>query len=199
VSATTRHWSRRAFLAAGCAALLMQRDDGRDRADPMHDLAALEARQAAARADLCSSANAAGVGLRGEYFAAERCAGAPLVVRLDGAIDFDRSFNLPAPSPRSVRWSGWVKPPLSGRYRFHASAADARIVVARQALAGPEAAAGVELSPGRFFPILVEIDRIVAADTRIRLEWTTPRGVRFLVPRALLYLPTDGLAPSRTA
>jgi hypothetical protein len=198
------HRPRRMFLAvAGTAgAALLVRRDGVQAASPAAGLAAVEARQAAERAGLCSAANAAGVGLRGEYFAAERCAGAPLLVRLDGAIDFDGSFDLPAGSQaraRSVRWSGWVKPPLSGRYRFHAGSPDARIVVARQPLAGPDAAPDVELSAGRFYPILVEVDRIAAAEARIRLEWTAPHGARFLVPRALLYLPTEGLVPSRTA
>jgi hypothetical protein len=53
---------------------------------------------------------------------------------------------------------------------------------ARQPLAGPDAAPDVELSAGRFYPILVEVDRIAAADARIRLEWTAPHGARF--PRA---------------
>jgi hypothetical protein len=197
MSRTSRRWSRRAFLA-GSAAVLVRRDGSDATPAPAHDLAALEARQAAARAELCSGANAAGVGLRGEYFAAERCAGAPVVVRLDGAIDFDGSFDLPGPAPRSVRWSGWVRPPLSGHYRFHAGPADARIVVARQPLGGPDAAPGVELSAGRFYPILVELDRVALANARVRLEWTAPHGARFLVPRALLYLPTEGLVPART-
>src|SRR4051794_5957829 len=126
--------SRRAFLAAaGTAgvALVVRRDGIRANAAPIGDLAAVEARQAAARADMCSADNAAGVGLRGEYFAAERLAGAPLLVRLDKSIDFDASLDWPGADrpqrPRSVRWSGWVKPPLSGRYRFHAGTPDARI------------------------------------------------------------------------
>ena len=200
--------SRRAFLAAAGAlgvALAVRRDGVRANASPTADLAAVEARLAAARAALCSAGNAAGVGLRGEYFAAERCAGAPLLVRLDMSIDFDASLDWPrdaaAGRPRSVRWSGWVKPPLSGRYRFHAGTADARIVVARHVLAGPDAGAqaDVELAAGRFYPIMVEIGRIASPDERIRLEWTAPHGARFLVPRALLYLPTEGLVPSRTA
>jgi len=198
--------SRRAFFAlaaAAGAAVVVRRDGVRGVVSPTNGLAAAEARQAAERMAMCSAANAAGVGLRGEYFARERCAGAPLLVRLDGAIDFDTSFDMPAEGtqrrPRSARWSGWVKPPITGHYRFHAGTPDARIVVARQALTGPDAAADVELSAGRFYPIVVELDRIAAADERIRLEWTAPHGARFLVPRALLYLPTEGLVPSRTA
>ena len=72
-------------------------------------------------------------------------------------------------------------------------------VAARQSLSGPDAARDVELAAGRFYPILVELGRIAAADERIRLEWTAPHGARFLVPRALLYLPTEGLAPARPA
>lgn len=200
--------SRRLFLALGsigAAALLVRRDGRRAPAHP--DLEGSELRQAARRAELCSAANAAGVGLRGEYFTAERCAGAPLLVRLDGTIDFDTSLDWPAEyhdrPPRSVRWSGWVKPTLSGHYRFHAGAGDARIVVARQPLAGPDAPPGgasLELAAGRFYPIRIDLEHIAhdTAEQRIRLEWTAPHGARFLVPRALLYLPAEGLAPPAT-
>ncbi|HEX6364123.1 MAG TPA: hypothetical protein VFZ93_14295, partial [Albitalea sp.] len=122
--------SRRTFLAfAGSlgAGLLAARDSAFADAGRPADLAALEARQAEQRAALCSGKNAAGVGLRGEYFAGEGCTGAPLLVRLDGAIDFDAALGWPGERgherPRSVRWSGWVKPPIAGRWRFHAGAA----------------------------------------------------------------------------
>jgi len=200
--------SRRTFLAfAGSVGvgLLVQRDGVHAGTHRPGDLAAVEARLAAQRAELCSGKNAAGVGLRGEYFASEGCAGAPLLVRLDTAIDFDATLDWPGERrdarPRSVRWSGWVKPPIAGRYRFHAGVSAARIVVARQSLAGPDAPAqaDIELAAGRFYPIAMEVDRVAAVDSRIRLEWTAPHGARFAVPRALLYLPTEGLVASPLA
>ena len=200
--------SRRAFLSllAGVGAggaLLLQRDGVASAATPTDQLAQAELEQAAQKAELCSSANAAGVGLRGEYFADERCRGTPMLVRLDGSIDFDASLDWPVERrrrPRSVRWSGWVKPPLAGLYRFHAGVADARVLVSQQVLAGPDAEpqADIELAAGRFYPISVELNRIAPDANGIRLEWTAPHGARFLVPRALLYLPTDGIETARS-
>jgi hypothetical protein len=127
-----------------------------------------------------------------------------MLVRLDGGIDFDASLDWPGDRarhrPRSVRWSGWVKPAIAGRYRFHAGVADARILVSQQLLAGPaaEPQAGIDLDAGRFYPISVEVDRLAPAAERIRLDWTAPHGARFAVPRALLYLPMDGIATARS-
>ena len=180
--------TRRRVLAAGAgaaAALVMRRDATRG-AMPL-DLAQVERDQAAHRAALCTSANASGVGLRGEYYADEGCRGAPLLIRDDGIIDFDATLGWDDARrrPRSVRWSGWVKPVWSGIHRFHAGNGEAQIVVARQALSGA-ARPGIELAAGRFYPISVRLDRIRDAG-RIRLEWTPPHGARLRVPQVLLY------------
>ncbi|WP_280152731.1 PA14 domain-containing protein [Piscinibacter sp. XHJ-5] len=197
--------ARRAFLVSGAAAALMlRRDRAIDTAPRGASLAQVELEQAARKVELCSSANAAGVGLRGEYFPEEGCRGVPLLVRLDSSIDFDASLDWPpdraGERPLSVRWSGWIKPALAGRYRFHAGADHARVLVARQPMAGAgaDAQAQIELAAGRYYPITVELDRIAGANNRIRLEWTAPHGARFAVPRALLYLPTDAV-PARRA
>ncbi|HEX6707041.1 MAG TPA: PA14 domain-containing protein [Albitalea sp.] len=189
--------TRRAFLAiaAGAGAtLLLQRDVGGLRRASSNHLAEAELEHAAQRAALCSSANVAGVGLRGEYFADEGCRGPALLIRQDATIDFDASLDWPAERrdqrPRSVRWTGWVKPPLPGRYRFHPGTSEAQVQVSRQRVAGPDADDGIELAAGRFYPIAIELDRIAPGAADVRLEWTAPHGARFLVPRALLYLPT---------
>lgn len=164
----------------------------------VHDAFAEAERASAERqAGLCSSANAAGVGLRGEYFAEERWQGGALLIRIDDCIDFDASLDWPAEHarhpPRSVRWSGWIKPPISGRYRFHADMADARVLVSRHTLSGPGAMPDIEMTAGRFHPIVVELAQVSAATTRFRLEWTPPHGARFVVPRPLLYMPTESV------
>lgn len=194
--------TRRAFLAGGtaaAAALLLRRDLAREASAHGNELAQVELEQAARKVELCSSATAAGVGLRGEYFADEGCRGAPLLVRLDAGIDFDATLDWPADRraqrPRSVRWTGWVKPAITGAYRFHTSAASARVLVSRQPLAGAgaDAQAQIELAAGRYYPITIELGHVDAAAGRIRLEWTAPHGARFAVPRALLYLPSEGV------
>ncbi len=156
-------------------------------------MAAAEARRAAERGSLCSSANASGIGLRGEYFARHVGEGAAILVRTDGVVDFDRSFDWPADRathrPGAARWTGWVKPPITGRYRFHAELPGSRVTVARQTGGGETPA--VELSAGRFYPIVIEAEGLDALSGRFRLEWTVPHGARYLVPRALLFLPSD--------
>jgi hypothetical protein len=152
------------------------------------------------RANLCTSANAVGVGLRGEYFAGDIGQGEPLLVRVDTPMHFDASLNWPdnlaAQRPRSVRWTGWIKAPITGGYRFHADARGMRVSIAKQIVAGPGAPGTepVALAVGRFYPILVEISEVTPDMGDVRLEWTAPHGARYLVPRSLLFLPTDSVA-----
>lgn len=192
------------LAAVGVGAALMWRNGGvlwQPARAPQADLMAAELLRADARADLCTAVNAVGVGLRGEYFAKTSMVGPAILVRVDTVVDFD-ALSLRSPSGRgetmveSVRWSGWIKPPLSGMYRFHADTPNMRVLVARNVVAGEGAAADgkVDLAAGRFYPIEVTVTKLGDAGTPIRLEWTAPHGARYLVPRALLHLPTDTVA-----
>ena len=195
---------RRVFLlsAAGTVGLLVARRDavsatGAATATPA---GGSELEQAAKRGELCSPSNAIGVGLRGEYFGAENCLGTALLTRIDQVVDFDRSLDWPtdkrAQPPRSVRWSGWIKPPLGGKYRFHCDVPGARMLVSRTPQLGGNAPAdtAIELAAGRYFPVVLEIPRLADVTGRIRLEWTAPFGSRYVIPRQLLHLPTDTVA-----
>jgi hypothetical protein len=136
----------------------------------------------------------AGVGLRGEYFSQPAMQGEPLLSRVDTTVEFDASLDWPADKiasrPRAARWQGWVKAPLSGRYRFHGGP-HARITVSGLPMAGPLAAAdaGLDMSAGSFYPIVMEAD--LGNASAVRLEWTAPHGMRYVIPRALLFLPTS--------
>lgn len=167
-------------------------------------LSAIEMQQAAVRNEVCSARNPTGVGLRGEYFASEGMQGAPMLVRVDGVLDFDSSLDWPAEKfaqrPRSVRWSGWVRAPISGAYRFHGSVPQMRVIVARDVVAGADAPpeAKVAMAAGRFYQLTVELERVPLEDIQpIRLQWTAPHGLRYVPPRALLYQPTESVAPTR--
>ncbi|MFT3812136.1 MAG: PA14 domain-containing protein [Acidovorax sp.] len=161
---------------------------------------AMELLRAAERADLCTAANAKGVGLRGEYFSDTLMRGTPKLVRVDEVVDFDQSIREssgPATPPiSSVRWSGWIKAPLTGAYRFHADAPNMRITVAKKIVAGVGAAPEqrFDMAAGRFYPIEIVVTQLTPSDARIRLEWTAPHGARYVVPRALLFLPTETVA-----
>lgn len=193
---------RRLLLAgAGAAACLFARPrdaEAAASAQAPKGFAAAELKQAAERAELCSASNAIGTGLRGEYSSQDPMRGAPLLVRIDSTIDFDASLEWPAHlagrRPQSVRWAGWVKAPMSGPYRFHVDQASARLEIARKVFAGEGAAAGtvLDMSAGRFYPVALEVKRLDRLSGRLQLEWTTPFGARYVVPRALLFIPGDG-------
>ena len=189
-------------LALGAIALPLRRDAAISVSlPPVVDLASAEFQRAAGRAELCSAANAVGVGLRGEYFANESWKAPMLLERIDSTVNFDSTLEWPADRstqrPRSVRWKGWIRPTLTGPYRFHFDVPGARLAIAQHELVGAEVAtdAHIELAAGRYYPITLEIARLAPVPGRVRLEWTAPHGARYVVPRALLYLPTDSVAP----
>jgi hypothetical protein len=192
----------RALLLVGAAGVgtalwMAQNRSSEPTSRPGDPLAQAELLRAERRGELCSSNNAVGVGLRGEYFAGAPGVGEPLLVRVDASVDFDHSLDWPtdrvAQRPQSVRWSGWIKPTLTGRYRFHSTAPNSSLTVARQPLVGPDAAAdaSVELAAGRYYPIELIVAELPVNDKRIRLEWTAPHGARYLIPRPLLFTPTE--------
>ncbi|OYY65287.1 MAG: hypothetical protein B7Y51_03320 [Burkholderiales bacterium 28-67-8] len=156
------------------------------------DMALKESERASNRMELCSAANPEGVGLQAEYFAAADCTGPAILSRVEGPVELDAATVWPQGSPGSARWRGWVKPPLPGKYVFHADHPGAKIVVARQVFQGGDDAISnqIELEAGRYYPVLLEVHGLNISMTGVRLEWTAPHGMRFVVPRALLYLPT---------
>jgi hypothetical protein len=164
---------------------------------PAMDPMTAELLRAAERADLCMTTNAVGVGLRGEYFAEADLRGTPVLVRVDELVDFDRTIQQPGEAGtqrvQSARWTGWIKAPISGQYRFHADAPGMRVMVSRNLVAGEGAPpdAKVDLAAGRFYPVEMAVSQITDSDARMRLEWTAPHGARYVVPRSLLQLPTD--------
>jgi beta-glucosidase len=67
-------------------------------------------------------------GLRAEFFANRNLEGAPVLKRIDEAVNFDWGVSSPAPGlPAdnfSARWTGKLVPTVSGKYRFGATADD---------------------------------------------------------------------------
>ena len=149
--------------------------------------------------EICSNRNPVGTGLRGEYFTKANFAGTPLLSRVDTTVDFTRHLEWPSSlensKPHSVRWSGWVRPAFTGMYTFHLSVPGARIVISNQIVQSgkPSASHQIELKSGRYHPVVMEVPDldVPGFDGVIKFEWTSPHGVRFLVPRALLYLPSE--------
>ena len=89
-----------------------------------------------------------------------------------------------------------MRVPFNGRYRFHGEPAAVTVRVAGQVMQGPGAVRdGLELAAGRFYPIAVEWSEVPssAAPLPVSLAWTAPHGARYIVPRSLLYPPTDAV------
>lgn len=155
---------------------------------------------AARLSTLCSSANAIGVGLQGEYFATENWLGRPSAVRTDTTVEFDTPSTLSNACGLehigSVRWTGWIKAHVAGRFRFDGGSPQVRIFVSNIILSGPQttSASNIQLSAGRYYPVRVEVNRISSGQQPIYLRWTVPYGAHYVIPRQLLFLPTDSVA-----
>lgn len=196
--AVARRSSRRKFVRIAAAifavAIPLERA-GAGSASAEGSMAGAELREAERRAALCSASNVAGTGLRGEYFANDTVRGQPLLVRVDSTVDFDRALEWPADAqgrPRSAQWTGWIKAPITGTYRFHSGQQRSTLVIARQTLLRPGSAKqeAIDLTAGKFYPILLQVEQLDLMEQRLKLEWTAPFGARYVIPRSLLYLPS---------
>jgi len=147
-------------------------------------------------------------GLRGEYFRNKDLAGEPVLVRVDSQIAFrwDRGSptdNLMARGEAgpdnavpndgfSIRWSGQLLPPVSGRYRIEAAAndgmrlyVDGKLVLDHWEDAERLRAASVslDLEGGRAYDIRLEYYEN-ERDAAVRLAWDRP-GARPPLEQAL--------------
>jgi PA14 domain len=162
---------------------------------------ASELQRAEDRANVCSAREAKAAGLTAEYFAQKNLAGQALLVRAEGPPDhaWPIAGEDVKSAVRSARWRGWVRPPFSGRFRFHTGMPGARISVSGQNLTGDDRT--VELYAGRYHPIQVELRELpvplpaagltAAASPALpplKLSWTTPFGAR---PCAVLFPPSE--------
>lgn len=150
-----------------------------------------DAQQSTRNIELCSPRNESGTGLLAEYFSEERCNGSPMLTRIDGPVEMDSMEVWPVTRPNSVRWRGWVKPPISGDYFFHFENPLAVIHISHTKFLGREANGAnlLNLIAGRYYPILIEINQLDESKYDNRLEWTAPHGMRFVISQRLLYPP----------
>jgi hypothetical protein len=159
--------------------------------------------EAARLAALCSGSNPIGVGLRGEYYSGENCRGEPEATRTDTTIEFASPHDLSKAAGMdrigSVRWTGWIKPHVAGRFKFEGGSPQIRVSISNIRLSGLNVApdAEIQLLAGRYYPIQMEINRIPPEQPPIRLRWTVPYGAHYLVPRQALFLPTDSVQTNK--
>ena len=130
-------------------------------------------------------ASGQGTGLTGEYFDNWEWAGSAMVARVDAAPDSHWWENAPASGVRadsfSVRWSGTLVPPVSGRYALGVRAFgaarlfvnDSMLVEASDRHALFTDWGGLELEAGRAYPVRVEY-RDRRADAIVQFVWSPP-------------------------
>ncbi len=147
-----------------------------------------------------------GRGLRGEYFADENLAKLALV-RIDPTLEFQWGQSPGADVPAdgfSVRWTGRVEAPRSGRYTFHVLADDgARLWIDGKKIldewtwAGHGHKAAARLRGGRRHDVRIEY-REVRGNARFELRWALPDAAPEPIPTALLYPTTSAGGSARS-
>jgi beta-glucosidase len=125
-------------------------------------------------------------GLRAEYFKG-RIEGTPVLTRIDASVDFD--WKDGAPDPRldddafSVRWTGEIVAPVSGRYRLGMRCATlCRVLVDNRPIAQvrndhePNPGVGtIDLRAGRAYQVRLEFEH-EKYDAIAQLIWEVPGG-----------------------
>ncbi|MFM7292493.1 MAG: PA14 domain-containing protein [Planctomycetia bacterium] len=104
-----------------------------------------------------------GSGLKAEYYANGKLEGAAALARDDARIWFDDTHAWPQ-APESVRWTGFVEPPLSGDFTFSFYTTDSaarlwiggRKVLDQWNTPGKYWAEPVALEAGRRYPVKIE-------------------------------------------
>ena len=128
--------------------------------------------------------------LRGEYFSNKNLEGAPALVRSDPQIQGDWNTDAPAPGiPRenfSVRWTGKLTVPVTGRYALSFTADDGcRLFLDGKKLidhwvesAGFPQVVSVDLIQGRAYDLKAEYFQ-AQGKAFAHLDWTVPGSARF--------------------
>lgn len=140
-------------------------------------------------------------GLKGQYFNGISLSGTPLLTRVE-AVDFNWGVGSPGPGVPadgfSVRWTGTLRVPVTGLYRFQTVSDDGvRLTLGGVSLVDnwTDHSSTTQNSPtvymvgGQLLPVRLEyFDSGVNAE--IRLRWTTPLNGSFVpVPASVLAPP----------
>lgn len=129
-------------------------------------------------------------GLRAEYFANRNLTGVPALTRIDPQIQFNWSTQAPVPQVArtnfSVRWTGKLVPPVTGRYTLSLSADDGcRLFLNGKQLIDHWIDSGespqtvsVDLTEGQSYDLRIEYYQ-AAGLAGAHFNWIIPGTVRF--------------------
>jgi uncharacterized delta-60 repeat protein len=148
-------------------------------------------------------------GLRGEYFNNSDFT-APVMTRTDSNINFNWGTGSPAsgidPDTFSVRWTGQITAPTTGRYTFYTTTDDGvRLWINNQLLidkfvpqAATEWSGSIDLVAGQKYDIRMDyFDR--SGGAQAKLSWSGPGIAKNIVPPSAFGSSGDSQSPSRVS
>ena len=140
-----------------------------------------------------------GNGLQGQYFNSINLPGAPVLTKVDTAVNFDWGFGSPGQSINtdffSVRWTGFIKPLYSQTYSFCAGSDDGEQLWINNTLVTSywvdqgyiEHCGNINLQANTSYPIKLEFyDRL--EDASIKLYWESPSQTKQIIPTSNLFI-----------
>ncbi len=128
-------------------------------------------------------------GLKGEYFDNVEWKGSPVITRIDDKIDFSwqtQAINQKMADHYSIRWSGFIVPPVSGKYELgRFSKNGMRIVFEDEEICGTKgayhtmqhASKAVQLEAGKKYKIVCEFFSSKSS-AMVQLLWSMPDANR---------------------
>jgi len=135
-------------------------------------------------------------GLKGEYFNNDNLNGNPVLVRIDKEINFDWGRNAPAEGINdnnfSVRWTGKIKAPKTGKIRLAISSNDGSKLYINQKLlvhnwglhATKMKSNEIFVVKDREYEIMIEYFE-AGNNANIKLEWQLDKPARLFDPQAV--------------
>ncbi len=104
-------------------------------------------------------------------------------------VDFDFAQTWPRANNgkkiKSARWQGWIRPPVSGTYKFKSQSTSVDLTIRKTIVIGPG------LVAGRFYPADMSANANESGIGKVTLEWSTPYGATYVIPHTMLFLPND--------
>jgi hypothetical protein len=152
------------------------------------------------RGEMCSGRNLKGTGVRMEVFASADLTRKPLQMGLVPVLDLNVTPSAAVVPGQTVRWSGWVKAPASGRHRFILpTGVRGQLTISRMVILDPASTldtVSTDLEEARLYPftLVVTVDRGATDAGTWLLSWAQPSRQAQPVTRGYLFPPTDAVA-----
>lgn len=162
---------------------------------------ASQVKQVVPQSQLSPPAEAAGVGLKGEYYDNSNLTGLKLT-RTDANVNFNWVEASPdssiASDTFSARWTGTIKPKYSGPYTFYLNAddgvrlwIDGKLILNRWVdQSGQFQSSTLQLAAGNQYDIQIEYFENLGGAS-IGLLWESPSQAKEFVPQSQLYPPAE--------